>query len=131
MPVAGVVLVCAELWGNKNLFVPGFLLYDTVLALFFGWLVSRSARGFSGLPGRILQFGPVSYIGKISYGIYVYHPLVTDALRWSVAKTPLEHLNKGWLGLCIATVFALGASSLSWFALEKPLNDLKRHFEDH
>jgi len=82
------------------------------------------------LAGRILQFGPISYIGKISYGIYVYHPLTTEALKWAMAKTPLEPLNKGWVGFCLATVVALGVSSISWHVLEKPLNDLKRHFED-
>jgi peptidoglycan/LPS O-acetylase OafA/YrhL len=36
-------------------------------------LIYRAAEGFTGIPGILLTRRPLLYIGKISYGIYIYH----------------------------------------------------------
>ena len=42
-------------------------------SLCFTWLVGRAAHGFGGWAGAALAWGPVRYLGKISYGAYVAH----------------------------------------------------------
>ena len=123
--------------------------FDASMALLFTWVVGRAATGFSGLAGSILTWRPLLYTGTISYGIYVYHSFL-----WYI---PHEKFN-AWLAPRIGGWFSGGAdgalaflnthfaqsgyglflprvivtfllAALSWRILEKPLNDLKRHFE--
>ena len=58
---------------------------DTGAALVFCWLIGAASRGFVGTTGRLLEWRPIVYLGKISYGIYIYHFLVplafTEAAR--------------------------------------------------
>src|SRR5262249_39146170 len=45
----------------------------TFLVVLYGGIVAQASEGFGGLPGWILNLKPVQYLGKISYGVYVYH----------------------------------------------------------
>jgi peptidoglycan/LPS O-acetylase OafA/YrhL len=69
-----------------------------------------------------LAFRPVAYLGKISYGLYVYHLLVIE--RDWLSYLPDSYLFRfrhslGELGLTIAI------SALSWRFFEGPINRLK------
>ena len=67
-----------------------------------------------------LAFGPVAYLGRISYGLYVYHLLVLE--RGWMSYVPESYLFPepyGALGLTIAI------SALSWRFFERPINRLK------
>ena len=94
-------------------------------ALFFTWVVAGAARGFRGVGGSILQAKPVRYLGKISYGLYLFHYFVPMFLENS--RVPLPHSWMGQFGL-YSTV-SIAAASLSWYAFERPINGLKRYFE--
>lgn len=50
-----------------------FTLSDLAAAMIFCWLVSSAGLGFNGRVGKFLLFPPFVYLGKISYGIYLYH----------------------------------------------------------
>ena len=72
--------------------------------------------------GGLLNFGPLKYLGKISYGLYLYHQPILIALR---GFGPLE----AWyicapLGLSVALVF----SHLSYQYFERPILRLKDRF---
>jgi peptidoglycan/LPS O-acetylase OafA/YrhL len=69
---------------------------------------------------------PIVYIGKISYGIYVYHMysgriLDTIVPAWRALSYPL----------ILTSIFAttMLVATASWFLFEKPINGLKRHFK--
>jgi peptidoglycan/LPS O-acetylase OafA/YrhL len=69
-----------------------------------------------------LAFRPVAYLGKISYGLYVYHLLVIE--RDWLGYLPESYLFRfrepyGELGLTIAI------ASASWRFFEQPINRLK------
>jgi peptidoglycan/LPS O-acetylase OafA/YrhL len=73
---------------------------------------------------RWLTWKPVRHIGKISYGLYVYHFFVPDALRLFYAF-PLGGMSRRLFGLVfIAITFAV--AELSWRFIEKPILALKR-----
>ena len=99
-----------------------------MVALALAYLVAKTAEGFDGPTGRLLSLPPLQYVGKISYGIYLYHVFVLQAF-WrllSVARLPL--LDKGPLLFLIVTSITVAMAALSWKFLEQPLNGLKRYF---
>ncbi len=101
----------------------------TFLVIFYGAIVAGAALGFRSLPGWILSFGPIRYLGRISYGLYVYHYFAP----WVVAKVAPALggdfiLASTPLLLATYTVFTIVTSVLSWHLYEFPLNRLKRHF---
>ncbi len=69
-----------------------------------------------------LTFGPVAYLGRISYGLYVFHLLVLER-GWFSYYVPEYYLfyrmPYSELGLTIAI------SALSWHLFERPINRLK------
>lgn len=91
------------------------------------WVTAMGARGWVG---RALEFGPLMYIGRISYGIYLLHNFVPPVASRVSAKLGLP--VAGWIGGTVQTAMSLaillGVAALSWRLFEKPINDLKRHF---
>jgi peptidoglycan/LPS O-acetylase OafA/YrhL len=101
---------------------------QTFAAFCFGWLVYTAANGFGGAFGSLLQAGPIVYLGRISYGIYVLHMFAIDALELLIRQLhlPAAIMDHGLLRAPILAVLTIGIASVSWYLYEKPLNDLKR-----
>ncbi len=100
------------------------LTYICAVTLFFGWLFVRSLAPGSVL-ARGLSFGPLRYLGRISYGIYVYHWLldpyyVSIWKRLGLTAQP-GHVAEG----CLKTATVMAVASLSWHCFEKPILALK------
>jgi peptidoglycan/LPS O-acetylase OafA/YrhL len=73
---------------------------------------------------RWLSWAPVRHVGKISYGLYIYHFFVPDALRL-VMPFPKEGLARRLMGIpVIAISFVL--AELSWWLVERPILALKQ-----
>jgi peptidoglycan/LPS O-acetylase OafA/YrhL len=82
--------------------------------------------GFTGVGAKILEFKPLAYTGKISYGIYVYHPFVYALVPVLFYTTAVDfYLLPPLLqfGLLVGTT--VGMAALSWHFLESPINSLK------
>lgn len=95
-------------------------LTESVDAVFLAWLLAISLGGINGKYGRFLAWPPVVYIGRISYGIYVYHVfviIVVSPLLVPYGLSP-DHFAVGRIAVLMA--FTLMLSSLSWHFLEKP-----------
>ncbi len=54
-----------------------------------GWIVYRSAIGFAGLPGRLLDNRVTEYLATISYGIYVWHLFVPSLVTVGQRDEPV------------------------------------------
>jgi peptidoglycan/LPS O-acetylase OafA/YrhL len=104
------------------------VLYDTALALVFCWLVASASFGFSGKTGRFLSFAPIAYLGRIAYGIYVYHLLLAAPIFELGRAIGLSWEWKGYGYFVASSLTTVAVASLSWHLFEKPLNDLKRRF---
>jgi peptidoglycan/LPS O-acetylase OafA/YrhL len=101
----------------------------TPCGMFCFWLVGRAADGFPGLAGRFLTFGPIAYLGKVSYGVYVIHNFVPDLLLWFSRLTGLPLVvQPGLLAIPVCLAVSAALASVSWYAFEAPLNALKVHF---
>ena len=105
-------------WGD-GLPWAGTLISYPVIALCSGALLF-------GTIGIGLRLRPIEYLGKISYGLYVYHQMciwITDRVL---------HVRNGVFHMCLREGVALGitilVSSVSYAVLEKPFLNLKRRF---
>jgi peptidoglycan/LPS O-acetylase OafA/YrhL len=75
LPLGLILTVLFAGWSARIDWRVSIGLGDFAMALIFCWLVAAASRGFRGVAGAVLQTRPLLYLGKISYGIYVYHEL--------------------------------------------------------
>ncbi len=93
------------------------------------WLTASACKGFTGLTQKILEFPPMVYIGKISYGIYLFHLLPPLALegRLRTFELPISDINL--LVSCLLWVaITVTLAAISWHLVEKPINSQKKYF---
>lgn len=107
--------------GPAYQFIWGYSLLNYFFAVTL-YIVARE-----GMFNRFLDWKPMQYLGKISYGLYVYHfPIVWFAGRIRDFGVP-ESLAKMLIAL-IAFVATLLIASASYHWMEKPLLNLKDRF---
>ncbi len=96
------------------------------------WIISLTAEGVRGFIGRIISWSPFIYIGRISYGIYVYHFFVPELLEPLLQRFSLvgDGLALVLIRFVIYFTVTMIVASLSWFLMEKPINSLKDKFTD-
>jgi len=84
----------------------------------------------TGLPRKVFSFSPLGWLGRISYGFYIFHILL-EPLYDSIAFR-LTQVNSGEEYQLLRLVFALPITILvSWLSfnlLELPILHLKRYF---
>jgi peptidoglycan/LPS O-acetylase OafA/YrhL len=95
-----------------------------LIALIAAWAVWQSREGFSGWAGFVLAWWPVAYLGRISYGIYVYHMLAHELLN----RMPLlwRLTGSGWTGFCRHLAITVALAALSYHLLEQPILNRSR-----
>jgi peptidoglycan/LPS O-acetylase OafA/YrhL len=99
----------------------------SVLNYWFAVTIYAVAR--NGLFNRILETKILKYLGKISYGLYVYHLAImwfVGRIRdwWPIFQEPTAKLLTAVIALPVTILVA----SLSYFLMEKPLLNLKDRF---
>lgn len=99
-------------------------LYQSCVAVLAAALIAVACRDWAGPMRWVFANPPVLYLGRISYGVYVYHNLVASVLgEW----LPLVG-HQGLMRLLVDAPVTIALASLSWHALEQPVNAFKRHF---
>jgi peptidoglycan/LPS O-acetylase OafA/YrhL len=91
-------------------------------ALVFGACVSLCASG-PQIVRRAMSVAPLRRLGRISYGIYILHPLVPFAFEKLDA---LPRSGAARLALYAFTTFVFAEASWRWF--EGPINALKERY---
>lgn len=91
-------------------------------------LIGACSRGVGGYLGRLVQSPPFTALGRISYGVYLYHAIVLALVVEAQAFIPVDVSNQGAGRLLVVGTATFILASISWIAFEKPLNTLKRHF---
>jgi len=104
---------------------------QTILAIFSTTLVALTVVGFGGLGKQILEHPVVQYLGKRSYGYYLYHNLAFLLLGFIM---PFLFWEYPWdfINLPFRIIFSAGLLFLmghwSWKYIEEPcLNQKKKH----
>jgi peptidoglycan/LPS O-acetylase OafA/YrhL len=107
----------------------GDYLRYSAIAVFGFWLIGWAAMGFRGPMGWVLANPVSTYFGKISYGMYVFHPftpyIVRYVLWYKMGINPTGY-DFSLAALCFAVTFVWAA--LSWHFFESPFNNLNRFF---
>ena len=131
MAPIGLILYAAALSAYHYRVMPRafFAFADTASAMVFVWLVSAAAIGFRGPVRAFLEQRPLRYLGKISYGIYVYHNLVPVPLIAVLSYLGVTYRVPGLKNFVFSAIVTLIVAALSWELFERPINRLKRHFE--
>jgi peptidoglycan/LPS O-acetylase OafA/YrhL len=87
------------------------------------WL---AREGFDGMAGRVLSHPVVTQLGKISYGIYLYHMLTPALLEWLGSVLPgfWRVLAAGaWPAFVLRTAATLILAQLSYRHFEQPIRN--------
>lgn len=73
----------------------------------------------------------LKYLGKISYGLYIFHPMIIRAVAENqIAWSPVRHLRHHVLARSLAAfVLTIVVAALSYQFLESPFLKLKGRFE--
>ncbi|UWU17195.1 acyltransferase (plasmid) [Rhizobium sullae] len=91
-------------------------------------LVGCCSAGLRGAFGRLLELPPVVAVGRVSYGVYLFHPIVLSLIVKAQPFIPVNVSEQGPWRFMIGTTATLLVASISWLAFEKPLNQFKRYF---
>lgn len=91
-------------------------------------IVGLCSTGTKGFAGRLLELRPMLALGRVSYGVYVYHGAVLALIVGMQPWIPVNVSEQGLGRFLIAGSATLLLASLSWFVFEKPINALKRYF---
>ena len=95
----------------------GALVFSVGALLLIVGMVLAEGEGFLA---KVLGWGPVAYLGRISYGIYLYSfPMQQAIIQWMHGGAEPMVVN---LMALAATVVLAGAS---WFLIERPALSLK------
>jgi peptidoglycan/LPS O-acetylase OafA/YrhL len=130
--IAGCLTFCTFLVVGRFCYLgttPSWIMTAMVplTALGVVWL---AARGIRGPFGRLMDMAPLVYLGRISYGIYIFHGFVPTGVSRIFGVLGLHHMDiydsKAFLALNLAVL--IGISSLSWHFFEKKVIGLKRFF---
>ena len=84
----------------------------------------------NGLPRKIFSWPPFGFLGRISYGFYVYHILLEplyDRLGAQISHTSTGddyHIIRAALAFILTAII----STLSFYLFERPILSLKRFF---
>ena len=102
----------------------------TLTALFFGAFIIAAANGFTGPVSWLLGNRLIVWLGMISYGLYIYHPLITesypvmqDLLGISRDVAGLYYVHYPLMGMMLLLV-----TSASYYCVERPIRRLRRYF---
>ena len=108
-----------------------FTLNDFSASLIFTWLISKAGQGFNGIAAKFMTIPLFIYLGKISYGIYIYHYFMPLLVRPLFDSINIPYQEQGFINFLILSLLTLVIASLSWHLIELPLNNLKNRFQYH
>ncbi|MBX9878863.1 MAG: acyltransferase [Candidatus Obscuribacterales bacterium] len=98
---------------------------ETVCAFAMALVVFGLWRTNNAFLLNTFSFRPIAYLGKISYGLYVFHMFSMPIGIFLLILVPsLAFITKPVLYFAIT----VGMASLSWYYLENPINRLKNRF---
>jgi peptidoglycan/LPS O-acetylase OafA/YrhL len=104
-------------------------LFELSLACVFAWLVWGAANRFGGIGALLLEAKPLIYLGRISYGIYVYHLFLPDIARPYLRMMGISFVQNSAIDFGIMAALTVLLAAVSWHFFEAAFNKLKRQFK--
>jgi len=128
-----LILLAAAAWhlrhGSPGVLTANLLLDPLAAGAVFAALIARTARGFTGVGKALLEFPPLLYLGRISYGLYIYHNFMQRLLPQFFSHLHVTLPANLPVQFGIRAAATVLVASASWYLIEKPINGLKKYFE--
>jgi len=135
-------LIAISIYIVVKLFSVNFFFQDRLLiALFTTWVLAVILLNKVGWFGVVLNNSMLVSIGKVSYGIYVYHNFIPVSFKAVLhflkknldsdllSKLILNVETQSVLFYLLCTLLLLFISFSSYYVIEKPLLSLKKYFD--
>jgi peptidoglycan/LPS O-acetylase OafA/YrhL len=103
----------------------------TALTLIFAALIFVAATCREGVTTAFLNLRALRFTGKVSYSLYVLHPIVIALVLPVLGAVPVPaalDLALNSEKIVLVLLASIAAAAASWFYFEKPILGLKRYF---
>ncbi len=111
---------------NHDFFERSFMLL-TLVGLVQFLVTPRPESRTKNLAIMALEYLPITYVGKISYGIYLIHNFTPIFVIWLAGYSGLTSIMFGFTNLFTLSVVTLAFATASWYFLENPILQLKKY----
>ncbi len=108
---------------ENNIFLA---LTESVDAVFLAWALSAALIGFKRPYAQVLEWKPLLYLGRISYGIYVYHVFVIILISPLLVPYGLTQDHFAYARIGVLLIATIAISSFSWHYIEQPFLSWKK-----
>jgi peptidoglycan/LPS O-acetylase OafA/YrhL len=134
IPAAGLAAACWVV-GRRLRYLEGtghvaLALVDVFETVTLTFLLVVLLQNLSAPIVRLFSFKPLVGIGRVSYGVYVWHMLVAYAFGPLLDRAGVTVQSHDLIRCLILTFASVGVAGLSWIALEKPFIDWVRRVSE-
>lgn len=123
--VAGVSTLWVHGKGGKDVWLVPYYLGCAILGC---WAIAETVHGVPGLLGRILEWRWLGFIGKISYGLYIYHAFIPFFVGPVAKAIGFDFWAGGLMNFAFSSLTTLIIATFSWHFYESPIQQLKDRF---
>ncbi len=103
---------------------------ETLDTTFLVWIFVNVLDGLPGPFGKFLASRPLTYLGKISYGLYIYHVFIIVIVDPLLQARGLSIQADPWTCATILSTLTIAAAIVSYHLLERPFLRIKDHVLD-
>ncbi|HWA00569.1 MAG TPA: acyltransferase [Caulobacterales bacterium] len=103
------------------------VLMPSAMALASVYVIDQCSTGYRGVLGWLFSRPLILYLGKISYGLYLYHYVVRLFVpdEWFNVMGPFKDYGRA----VVFGLMSITCAMLSWHLFEQPINRLKSRFK--
>jgi peptidoglycan/LPS O-acetylase OafA/YrhL len=102
---------------NQSFFISSTLLFAGIIGVISSGIIKA----------EFLNFKPLNYLGRISYGLYIWHPFVNIVVDVVLYRGYFTFIT-GWYVVASKLILTVVVASISYFYLELPFLRLKEKY---
>jgi len=106
-----------DLYGTGNL---ALALVESFESILFAWLLLMLLQVRQSVVHRVFNIRPLVFLGRISYGLYLWHVMVFCLLAPVLTNWGLSNTERPFVVGLIITAACVGVAAISWKWLEEP-----------